>query len=192
LLNVSITNEIIQPMLPHSFIWGHLPIFGKLVASLPPDINHDYVQWAIWSQWKTLFPDRKTCPAVVYVDAWPFTVPMAIVIDPAVSAQFTQDVSAAKISQHRRFFWPLTFNQDVASTGDYGHWRVLRRMFNPAFSSQNITNRVPSILKDVEMFAQVLGAKCGENGSWGPVFELEHATMNLAIDVTTRFLLWVP
>lgn len=169
-------------------ILGHLETIGKLLSELPADAHGDYMMMKIQENWEQLFPGSSKCPPVVYIDLWPFASPMVISLNPTISAQFTQDHSLPKAHQQKRVLYPLTYNRDVASM-EGQEWRTWRRRLNPAFSIQNITSRIPDILEEVESFVEVLTHRGGPDGSWGPVFPLEEATTNLAMDVSLRFFL---
>lgn len=174
----------------HSMILGHLETIGKLMSGLPSDAHGDYMMMKIQENWRELFPGSLKCPPVVYIDLWPFASPMIISVNPTVSAQFTQDHSLPKARQQKRVLYPLTHNRDVASMEGL-EWRLWRKRLNPGFSIQNITSRIPDMLEEVEDFVEVLRDRVGRDGAWGPVFPLEEATTNLAMDVILRFFLWV-
>lgn len=175
--------------MPHNPILGHLLTVGKYMAALPSDCHGDYMMLQIQSHWRELFPGLDRCPPVAYVDVWPFSAPLIISIDPVVSAQFTQDVSLVKAPEQKRFLYPLTRNRDLSSY-EGAEWKVWRRRFNPGFSAQNITARIPDLVEEVEVFVQLLRERVGKKvGAWGPVFPLEGLTINLTLDVIGRFVL---
>lgn len=174
--------------MPHSMIFGHLEVIGKLMSRLPSDAHGDYMMVLIQENWKELFPDCSKCPPVFYIDLWPFAPPMLISVNPDTSAQCTQDYSLPKAYQQKRTLYPLTRNRDVSSM-EGAEWKVWRKRLNPGFSIQNITSRISDILEEVEVFVGVLEARAGKDGAWGEVFPLEDATTNLAMDVILRFFL---
>ena len=169
-------------------ILGHLEVIGKLLSDLPSDAHGDYMMMKIQENWRELFPQCTKCPPVIYVDTWPFAAPLLISIDANISSQFTQEHSLPKAWQQKRVLYPLTRNRDVASM-EGAEWKSWRKRLNPGFSIQNITNRIPDIVDEVEDFTKVLQRNAGKHGAWGKVFALENATANLALDVSLRFFL---
>ncbi len=182
-------------MLPHSAIFGHLPVVGRILAGLPRDAHADYLMLLIQDQWRTLFPgaaryDR--CPPAVYLDLWPMSPPMLLSMDPAVSAQFTQDVNVDKAESQANFLRPLTDNLDVASMPGGAPWKRVRRRMLPAFSPQAIRQHIPALLEEVEVFRGLLFEAAGSEEDpqgWGTVFPLEPRLMMLTLDITARFTL---
>lgn len=167
---------------------GHLGVIGGLLSQLPSDAHGDYMMMMILHNWQALFPDCSRCPPIAYIDLWPFAPPTAISLSAELSAQFTQDYSLPKAHQQKRTLHPLTLNRDLSSM-EGAEWRLWRKRLNPGFSIQNITNRIPDIVDEVDDFVRYIDAKAGKHGQWGPVFALQDATIRLALDVILRFVL---
>lgn len=176
------------PMMPHSAIWGHLPIIGKLTADLPSDFHGDYLQLLIQKNWKELFPNCKSCPPVFIIDTWPITTPIMLSVHPAMTSQFTQEVSRVKPKEQKRFMYPLTHNLDLTSM-EGADWKLWRKRLSPGFSLSSIISRVPDLVEEVEVFADTLRKKAGKDGAWGEVFPLETIGKDVTMDVIGRFIL---
>ncbi|KAI1339721.1 vera protein [Xylariaceae sp. FL0016] len=176
------------PILPHSLLFGHLPIFADFRAENPPDSNiYNFHKWII-ENCKRYWPDRNYPPTVVYIDMWPIVDSLAMVMDPAACAQFTQTNSLPKPNIVKQFLEPLTAANDIVST-DGQVWKTWRSRFNPGFSQRNLTTLLPEILEEMTVFVQILRDLAGEDGKWGPVFQLEERTTNLTFDIICRAVL---
>ncbi|KAK4654092.1 hypothetical protein QC762_401000 [Podospora pseudocomata] len=174
------------PIMKHSWILGHLEIVGRLLKDLPSDAHGNYLPILILENWRELFPQCENRPPVLYLDMWPFAQPFLLPLLLPIAVQFTQDHSLPKAHEQNKILQPLTKNKDL-STMDGNEWKVWRKRLNVGFSIQNITNRIPDMLDEVEKFYDKLEAKAGRNGEWGPVFQMELQTTKLAMDMIFRF-----
>ncbi|KAI1385708.1 cytochrome P450 4V3 [Hypoxylon trugodes] len=174
------------PVLPHSLLYGHLPIFADFRAVHPPDINaYQFHNWLATNS-KKYFPDQDRLPPVVYVDLWPVAKSLAIVYDQTAAAQFIQAKSLPKDHVNFEFMKPLTNGLDIVSAKGGDLWKRWRSRFNPGFSSRNLTAMLPELIEEVQVFADGLKNLAGKNGEWGSVFQLENRTTNLTFDVIVR------
>lgn len=173
----------------HSFLLGHLPVVRQFYLDWASDAN--FIQtfgYYISKHWKQHFPNETQCPPVVYVDVWPIATPMAFSLEAYVSNQIEIGQSLPKSPMQGEFLRPISNGRDLnCMHGE--EWRMWRSRFNPGFSKSNIRNWIPALLEDVEAFAQVLRGSAGENGQWGPVFQLEKISGDLALDTTGRVVL---
>ncbi|KAI1636114.1 vera protein [Biscogniauxia mediterranea] len=173
------------PILPHSLLFGHLPILAEFRAAHPPDANMYLVQGWLARNWKKYLPDQDDLPPVVYLDLWPVSASLAVIFDPLFAAQFTYTKSLPKSKLTIDFLKPLTGGIDiVCSEGEA--WKTWRSRFNPGFSQRNLTALLPDLLEEATVFADGLKKSAGSNGQWGPVFPLEERTTNLTLDIITR------
>lgn len=171
--------------MPHSFVFGHLPVIAKLMSSLPRDLHPNYIPQLVVENFRTLFPDRTSCPGALYVDMWPMGPPMLFTINPDLTNQLLQEQSLRKAENAIKFLYPLAHNLDLVSS-DGARWKIWRSRLSPGFSAKNITALIPAVLGDVAIFRDQLRAKAGENGAWGDVFALEDMATNLTLDVIGR------
>ncbi|KAI0594225.1 vera protein [Biscogniauxia sp. FL1348] len=173
------------PILPHSLLFGHLPIFADFRAAHPPDVNTYVLHGWLVKNWKKYLPDQDDLPPVVYLDCWPVSTSLAVIFDPLVAAQFTQTKSLPKSRLTIDFLKPFTGGIDiVCSEGEA--WKTWRSRFNPGFSQRNLTALLPDLLEEATVFVDGLKKSAGRNGQWGPVFQLEERTTNLTLDIITR------
>ncbi|TDZ49627.1 putative sterigmatocystin biosynthesis P450 monooxygenase stcS [Colletotrichum trifolii] len=173
------------PLMPYSLLFGHILVLRKLLAGLPKDLHPNYVPQIIYQNWRSLFPGRSSCPSVIYVDTWPMGPPTIFIVDPEMAARCIADPDVKRSHHTKEYLLPLTDNLDLISM-EGGLWKAWRSRLNPAFSPKNVQSLVPAIIQDVQIFAQVIRRQVGENGSWGPVFQLQELATNLTIDVIGR------
>ncbi|KAH8892666.1 cytochrome P450 [Thozetella sp. PMI_491] len=176
------------PMMKHSAIFGHLIVVGELLGGLPKDAHFDYLALMIRMKWKELFPDFDECPPVVYIDMWPFAGPMLASLNISTSSQFTQEGTLRKALPVRSYLYPLTKTLDL-STLEGAEWKVWRKRLSPGFSPGIITEHIPMLVGEIEVFAESLRKAVGENGNWGAPCQLEEMGTKLTLDVMGRYLL---
>ncbi|RYP05752.1 hypothetical protein DL765_009741 [Monosporascus sp. GIB2] len=166
-------------------LFGHLGLLNDFRRQHPPDVNIYVFHTWIRENFKRYFPDQDELPPVVYLDLWPFSGIFTLVYDAAAGAQFTQIHSLPKISFLTKYLIPLTQNLDILSTEGQS-WKTWRTRLNPCFSQRNITALLPDLVDEVLVFVNGLKDVCGRNGEWGPVFQLEERTTDLALDVIAK------
>ncbi|KAI1822543.1 vera protein [Xylaria intraflava] len=172
-------------ILPHSLLFGHLPVLGDWRAENPSDANfYTFHPWLI-KNCKRYFPDLDFPPPVVYVDLWPVESPLAIVYDPVAAAQFAQTPSLPKLPLAKEFLGPLTSGLDIVSN-EGAEWKTWRSRFNPGFSQRNLIAMLPELLQEVSIFVSELERLAGTGGKRGSVFQLETKTTNLTFDIICR------
>jgi cytochrome P450 len=176
-----------QPIMPHSFVFGHLLVLKKLLSRAPGDVHINYISQRIMEEWRTLFPDQHECPPVFYMDMWPMGPAIAFVLDPKLGQQFMQE-GLSKDQAVLSWLKPLTNNLDIGSA-EGPAWKTWRARFNPGFSAKNVTTLVPQILEEIETFVDRMKGHCGPSGKWGSVFALEPPGTDLTFDVIGRVVL---
>ncbi|KAI2631253.1 vera protein [Xylaria nigripes] len=179
------------PVLPHSWLFGHLPILGVWRAENPPDANFTAFQLWLTQHCKEYFPGYDYPPAVVYLDIWPVLTPLALVYDPITALQLTQTPSLPKAEVSVKFLEPLTSGIDIASN-DGAEWKAWRTRFNPGFSPRNLLAMLPELIDEISIFSSLLEKSAGSGGKWGPVFQLEIKTINLTFDIICKASLGMP
>jgi cytochrome P450 len=171
--------------MPHSLLFGHIPILAKMKMKPPKDQHLGYLPQWLCENWRELCPDQPACPPVIYADLWPVGPPVMWVLHPKAATLFFQDSQLPRHERSRGFLYPLTHNLDLVST-DGSMWRTWRSRLSPGFSAKNILNMVPAILDDILFFVDLLHRRAGPDGSWGDVFPLQEPATNLTLDVIGR------
>ncbi|KAK1566007.1 vera protein [Colletotrichum navitas] len=177
------------PMLPHSWITGHLGVMSEFRKNYPGDINiGNFHPWII-NNYQKYFPDIDHCPPVIYLDLWPvLKAPIVVAYNRTVAAQFTQINNLDKHQISLDFMNPLTKGKDLA-TLQSNEWKKWRGWFNPGFSSRNVSTMVPELIEEIQVFSKNLEERAGPNGTWGPMFQLRNATTALTFDIIVRAVL---
>ncbi|KAI0409159.1 vera protein [Xylaria palmicola] len=173
------------PILPHSWLLGHLAVLGDWRAENPADANfYTFHTWLI-RNCRRYFPDLDFPPPVVYLDIWPAGASLALVFDPVAASQFAHTPSLPKLSLTTEFLAPLTSGLDIVSN-EGQEWKTWRSRFSPGFSQRNLIAMLPELIEEVSIFTSQLENLAGSGGGWSPVFQLEEKTTNLTFDIICR------
>lgn len=167
-------------MPPHHPIFGHILLMASIVKKLPRDAYGHYLAHQIQLQFPHL-------DSFLYLDTWPFSSPLLLVISPHAFSQFTQE--SQTLLKHpgiRQFLRPLAGKHNLVSM-EGSLWKTWRNIFNPGFSASHLTTIVPEIMEEVLVFRDILRGHAGK----GDIFSLEEATLNLTLDVIGRVTLLV-
>ncbi|KAJ0366827.1 hypothetical protein COL26b_011495 [Colletotrichum chrysophilum] len=165
------------PMPPHHPILGHLGLLLSIMISLPRDVMPTVV---LADQVRRRYPHLDKA---FYLDMWPFTGPMLMIISPDLMRQATQgENSLPKVAFLKNYIKPLSGGHDLVSMeGD--EWKRWRDVFRPAFS--RATELVPNIVETICVFRdQLVGRAKGNSG----LFQLHHSALNLAMDMSGKAL----
>ena len=96
-----------QPKSPFSFWFGHLPVIGKLMRTLPPKCAPQTMIHYFRTQYKL--------PPVFYLDTRPFANPICAIVDPDVAYQVTVQNSLPKHKAILEAIWPLTGEKSLVA-----------------------------------------------------------------------------
>ncbi|KAJ4417101.1 hypothetical protein N0V82_006383 [Gnomoniopsis sp. IMI 355080] len=164
------------PVLPHSFLFGHLIPVGKALAAFPRDFSKLGVPLALYKA----YPEM--CAAgVIYFDTWPFGGATCCIFHPDIASQVTQDISLPKTAEISREFFPFTNLQDLVSM-EGNEWKFWRSVFNPSFSAKNLTALMPQFLEEI----QVLKERFIQAARSGEVLNMEKTVSRATVDVICR------
>ncbi|KAI1137908.1 cytochrome P450 [Hypoxylon sp. FL0543] len=167
------------PILPHSFLFGHLVIIAKLYMKykIPQDGNGHW----IFLYLKREYPEI-TKKGLIYMDPWPIGYAMIAVYHPDMMAQFTQENSLPKYwAMPQVEFKPFTGGEDLVNL-DGLEWKRARSMFNPGFSARNLLSLVPDMIEEALVFRERLGKAAAS----GEVVRLEKYTTDITVDIIGR------
>ncbi|KAI1415617.1 cytochrome P450 [Hypoxylon sp. FL1857] len=170
------------PILPHSFLFGHLIILAKLHMKykIPRDANGHWV----FLHLRRDYPEIMSKGAM-YMDPWPVGYPMLAVFNPDMMAQFTQENSLPKYwAMPQIEFKSFTGGEDLVNL-DGPEWKKARSMFNPGFSARNLLSLVPDMIEEVLVFRERLGKAVAS----GQVVKFENYTTDITVDIIGRAVL---
>ena len=95
--------------------------------------------------------------------------------------------SQPKHSALKLFMGLLAGSSENLLSSDGTEWATWRRIFNPGFSTSNLTTFVPSIIEETEVFCSTLEKYAKSNR----IFRLEEVLTKLSIDVIGQLILLV-
>ncbi|KAI4174961.1 MAG: hypothetical protein LQ343_001988 [Gyalolechia ehrenbergii] len=122
-----------------------------------------------------------------YVDLWPVSGMMIIVTSPLVATQVAQTnttLSHDRASMLKRFFKPIAGGPNLFDMAEK-EWRPWRQVFNKGFSTEQVTNLVPHVLEETEVYKGTLR----ELARKGEMFYLDLVTLRFTIDVIGQTIL---
>ncbi|KAI1209514.1 cytochrome P450 [Annulohypoxylon truncatum] len=164
------------PILPHSFIFGHLVTIAR--ASMKYGIPRDaHGHWTFYHL-KREYPDILN-KGIMYMDVWPIGYPMIAVYHPDLMAQFIQENSLPKYwAMGQVEFKAFTEGEDLLNL-DGPEWKKARSIFNPGFSARNLLSLVPNMIEEVLVFRERLRKAVLSD----QVVRLEDYTTDIAVDI---------
>jgi cytochrome P450 len=158
------------PGLPHSAIWGSMKSMAPYMKS---DRHFDYVCLDIWNDLKR--------PPFFYIDTWPVVRPGQVMVGDVYLAEQVNRASPE---------WPYSYPKDgsmgdliavigpnsmLSHTGEY--WKMLRRRYNPGFSSRHLQKFLPELITETKIFVSKL------EDSVGKVITLGDLTTAMTVDI---------
>ncbi|KAL1852000.1 hypothetical protein Daus18300_012355 [Diaporthe australafricana] len=164
------------PILPHSFLLGHMMAVGKALATYPADFSKLGIIYAL----AKAYPELCEC-GVLYLDTWPLGEQTLAAFNPDLMAQFTQDRSFPKAAMISVELEPLTDLHDIV-TMEGQEWKTWRSIFNPGFSAKNLTALLPAFLEEI----QVLKERLVDIANSGKVVKMEEIIQRATVDVIFR------
>ena len=164
-------------MPPLNPVFGHLFVLASVVGKLPKDAHQHYLP----DQLRRRYPDLGP---IFYLDGWPIISLTLVVASPSALAQITTEHTLLKFPAIRDFLYPLTNGKDIVSM-DGQEWRTWRSIFNPGFSAKHLISVVPDIVKETQVFCNVLQKHADRQD----VFPMKGLTDNLAMDVIGKVVL---
>ena len=164
-------------MPPHHPIFGHLFVLAGIKSKLPKD-THPH---CLPDQLRRKYPD---IGPIFYLDAWPFITLTLVVTSPTTLAQISTEKVLPKFPAIKDYLYPVANGMDIVSMNGQ-EWRYWRDVFNPGFSASHLMTLVPDIVKQTEVFLNVLH----DHATKQDVFRMKHLTDDLAMDVIGKVVL---
>lgn len=166
-----------QPKPPHSFLFGHLPLFIRITKQLPGTPPIHAILSVIQSQYKL--------PDVFYLDLWPLAPePFLVTGDLAVADRFLDDYTRHP-SVLKNALQPLTGGTRGLVSPDMSEWYGSRTAIRTAFSVTNVQRFVP----DIAQYSMELRAALLRHATTGRRFPMIEPIEKWGADLTFRFLL---
>jgi len=168
-----------QPMPPHSFFLGHLPIIKQVMGQLPKDAHGVYLANEIRRTYPELGPNY-------YLDLMPFAPSMLVIGTPETHYQIAQEHLLHKLPNLRNFVRPIDDGLGML-TMEGAEWKKWRGVFNPGFSPAHMMTLVPAIVKETEAFCENLEKHVQKKD----IFTMKTLTDYLTLDIIGRIVLGV-
>lgn len=121
---------------------------------------------------------------IFYLDTWPFSPPLLVVVGPDEAHQITEEQSLPKFHTLSEYMRPITGGNDLVSMeGD--QWKKWRSLFNPGFASGHLTTLVPIMVEEMLFFCE----KLRDHAKKSDIFPLDPHTARLSLDIIGRVAL---
>jgi cytochrome P450 len=171
---------MLQPKPPHSFLWGHLKIFGEIVKSYPPN-SHPQLYY-------TALVQRYNLPDIFYVDLWPVGPSQMFVVhrDAASHVENGRWYSVHSVVEHH--LRPM-LGRDVIAAANGSTWKMLHRMIAPAFAPSSVKKSMISIVAEETMRFHASLDCLAETGE---AFSMEDTVAKLIFDVLGKLVFGFP
>lgn len=165
-----------SPPMKH-WVLGNIDVMARTVPLYPNDAHPQGI---------FLYLQQKyNLPAVWYLDLWPVADSFIFTNDPLIASRYaTTGQSLPKSASFKRYIDALLGVNNIVST-EGAHWKSLRSMFNPGFSSAHLMNLVPYIVEASLTFVDILREKAATN----ELFLLEDQATRLTIDIIGKVVL---
>lgn len=154
---------------------GNAVAYGKALQKFPRDAYSHIVPHTLARKYGFR--------GLYYVDVYPFSQPLAVLLDPAVVAQAQNYPRAPQASS---FFAGIIGTKSLFTVKDR-EWKAQRSWYKVAFSQRHIMTLVPEIIEEMLVFNKRLM----EYAISGETLKVNSAIQELTMDVITRTLLGV-
>ena len=122
-----------------------------------------------------------------YVDLWPASGMMMIATSPNIAAQVAQTnpgICHDRAFMLTRFFKPIAGGPNLFDMAEK-EWRPWRAIFNKGFSTEQVTNLIPHVLKETKVYKEKLRDLAKEK----EMFYLDLVTLRFTIDIIGQTIL---
>ena len=173
--------NVLQPMLDHSFVAGHLLSIKPIMDRYPKDAHKVYT----FGEMSRKFPKS----GAYYLDLWPLSNPFLMVTSPTLADQATQTTSVAyeRPDALRKWFLSIAGGQNLFDAHGKD-WKPLRALFNPGFSTRHLLTLVPVLMEEILIYCETLRL----HAKIGDTFYLDPTTLRFTVDIIGRVVLLVP
>jgi hypothetical protein len=165
-----------QPKPPHSFLFGHLPIFfsvaRRLPAKIPIAVTISYIQ------------EVYQLPDVFYLDMWPLASTFIVTGDAAVANQFLNDYTRHPLVLETAL-QPLAGGTRGLVSPDVSEWHNSRATIRTVFSVTNVQRFVPTMAE----YSMQLRDALLQRAAAGTCFPMIEPVEKWGADITFCFLL---
>jgi sterigmatocystin biosynthesis cytochrome P450 monooxygenase len=158
------------PCPPHNFLLGHLPLLARMQMSVAARAHPHLFMHEIQK--------RYNLPPVFYLDVWPMSLGMMVILDPDIAQQVTVEHSLLKSGILRPYMVPMVGENGLIIM-EKQEWKQWRAIFNPGFSAGHLMSLIPDMVEEIAIFNQVLGKIADTNS----LCRLEELATKLTFDI---------
>jgi cytochrome P450 len=133
---------LLQPGPPHSFLWGHIKIFGKYVTKLPPG---GYIQTVV-----TQIKQDYDLPDIWYLDLWPVAVSFIMMTGPDAAAIPSTLNNFDQADEARKFFVEAHLGSTFIEVTNGSLWKELHSMLAPGLTPAMVKSYHDSMVEDAK------------------------------------------
>ena len=148
--------------------------------ALPKDAHYQYM-------FADIAREHFQSEGLYYIDLWPASGLMMIVTSPSVATQVAQTntkICYERAFMLRRFFKPIAGGPNLFDMAEK-EWKPWRAMFSKGFSPEQVSNLVPHVLKETEVYKERLRGLARRE----EMFHLDLVTLRFTIDVIGQTIL---
>ena len=164
----------------HSFAFGHMLVLQSIFKHLPSDLHKMLYFGEIMQR-------DFSKGGIYYIDLWPFSEPIIMIVDPDLATQATQTNS--KISMQRppslqRWFAPFVGGPNLFDLPEK-EWKPWRQLFNQGFSAGQNLSLVPLIVEESLTYCETLRKLARQ----GDIIKFDAITLRYIMDVMGRTMM---
>lgn len=124
---------------PHEFLFGHLRVFASHASKFQGK-HIDYVAQSITTSTNYGLKDDN---GLVFLDLWPFALPVCIISDPVIADQIVRVDNLPKCLGAMKVHFPIFGEESFAlAAGDEKgreNWSIVRKSIAPGFKKVKMT-----------------------------------------------------
>jgi len=161
-------------MPPWNPITGHLLCMLPVLGRFPKDVINTYLIGELFEA----VPRSENSPDIMYLDMWPFGMPLSVVKSPDFAIQVAQQHDLPKPAVLKPFFNPFA-GGDNLFTMNGPEWKRSRAMVAPGFNAHYLLGQMGHIVEETAVFVEILK----EHAQKGDMFSLDKLACNFTMDI---------
>ncbi|KAF5654761.1 cytochrome P450 monooxygenase [Fusarium sp. NRRL 25303] len=158
---------------PHSWLFGHIKVFGQVAALMPPNTHPQpfYTELARLYNLEEIF----------YLDLWPIASGMVVIIDPKLIANSSLP-KPLPIHPFTAVFLKPMFGEGTMAATNGALWRKMATAVSPAFSMSQVLGMTSIMIDECLLFQE----KLDELAVGGDVFSMEELVAKPVFGIVSK------
>ncbi|CZT44227.1 related to cytochrome P450 CYP4/CYP19/CYP26 subfamilies [Rhynchosporium secalis] len=153
-------------------ITGHLLTLAPYAFRLPTNAHQNYIL-------AELAKEYPQSDSAIYLDIWPFIMPILLISSPSLAIQACQKYDLEKPKSLTDFFLPFAGSSDHLFTSNGPEWKNLRSIFNPGFSANYLMTQMDHIIEETTEYVSILR----EYAEGNVMFSLDELLCDFTMDI---------